>query len=164
MITPTARAPLDSTPSVCQPSANFDRGPSMKGESSSRKRRSKLGEAEDEVGQEAEETEVAAALAGASEAAEAPNIAFYNQSLVSSAEPKFLKMMGQMTQFMGQLTQAVSPRDNSRSPVFKTPSMKAPDSLDGTKAHKLRGFIQSYLHNGTSFGMGNIKYGRFLPC
>ncbi|MBW0510671.1 hypothetical protein O181_050386 [Austropuccinia psidii MF-1] len=48
----------------------------------------------------------------------------------------------QMTQFMGQLTQAVSPRDNSRSPAFKTPSMKAPNYFDGTKAHKLRGFIQ----------------------
>ncbi|MBW0490203.1 hypothetical protein O181_029918 [Austropuccinia psidii MF-1] len=44
---------------------------------------------------------------------------------------------------MGQLTQAVSPRENSKAPAFKTPSMKAPDSFDGTQAHKLRGFIQS---------------------
>ncbi|MBW0559280.1 hypothetical protein O181_098995 [Austropuccinia psidii MF-1] len=44
---------------------------------------------------------------------------------------------------MGQLTQGVSPRDNSRAPALKTPSMKAPDSFDGTQAHKLRGFIQS---------------------
>ncbi|MBW0550918.1 hypothetical protein O181_090633 [Austropuccinia psidii MF-1] len=44
---------------------------------------------------------------------------------------------------MGQLTQAVSPRDTSKVPAFKTPSMKAPDSFDGTKAYKLRGFIQS---------------------
>ncbi|MBW0563291.1 hypothetical protein O181_103006 [Austropuccinia psidii MF-1] len=59
-------------------------------------------------------------------------------------------MMEQMTQFMGQLTQAVSPRDNSKAPVFKTPSIKAPDSFDGTQASKLRGFIQSYqliFHN-----------------
>ncbi|MBW0467017.1 hypothetical protein O181_006732 [Austropuccinia psidii MF-1] len=52
-------------------------------------------------------------------------------------------MMEQMTQFMGQLTQAVSPRDDSRAPELKTPSIKAPDSFDGTKANKLRGFIQS---------------------
>ncbi|MBW0593745.1 hypothetical protein O181_133460 [Austropuccinia psidii MF-1] len=52
-------------------------------------------------------------------------------------------MMEQMTQFMGQLTQAVTARDNYKAPSFKTPSMKAPDSFDGTEAHKLRGFIQS---------------------
>ncbi|MBW0550828.1 hypothetical protein O181_090543 [Austropuccinia psidii MF-1] len=59
-------------------------------------------------------------------------------------------MMEQMTQFMGQLTQEVAPRDTSKAPAFKTPSMKAPDSLDGTKSYKLRGFIQScqlILHN-----------------
>ncbi|MBW0579139.1 hypothetical protein O181_118854 [Austropuccinia psidii MF-1] len=44
---------------------------------------------------------------------------------------------------MGQLTQAVAPRDTSKAPAFKNPSMKAPDSFDGTKAYKLRGFIQS---------------------
>ncbi|MBW0577445.1 hypothetical protein O181_117160 [Austropuccinia psidii MF-1] len=110
---------------------------------------SRSGEAEDEEGEESveeeesEETEVAAALAGASEASEAPNPSHSNQPLVSQAEPNFLKMMGQMTKFMGQLTQAVSPRDNSKAPAFKTPSMKAPDSFDVTKAYKLRGFIQS---------------------
>ncbi|MBW0500382.1 hypothetical protein O181_040097 [Austropuccinia psidii MF-1] len=51
--------------------------------------------------------------------------------------------MEQMTQFIGQLTQAVAPRDNLRPSAFKTPSMKAPDSFDGTQAHKLRGFIKS---------------------
>ncbi|MBW0549421.1 hypothetical protein O181_089136 [Austropuccinia psidii MF-1] len=43
---------------------------------------------------------------------------------------------------MGQLTQAVTPMYNSKAPDFKNPSMKAPDSFDGTQAHKLRGFIQ----------------------
>ncbi|MBW0547448.1 hypothetical protein O181_087163 [Austropuccinia psidii MF-1] len=52
-------------------------------------------------------------------------------------------MMEQMTQFMGQLTQAIAPRDNSKAPAFKNPSMKAPDSFDGTPPHKLRGFIRS---------------------
>ncbi|MBW0581985.1 hypothetical protein O181_121700 [Austropuccinia psidii MF-1] len=46
-----------------------------------------------------------------------------------------LKMMEQMTQFMGKLPQAVAPRDNSKAPAFKTPSMKAPHSFDGTQAH-----------------------------
>ncbi|MBW0464442.1 hypothetical protein O181_004157 [Austropuccinia psidii MF-1] len=50
--------------------------------------------------------------------------------------------MEQITQLMGELTQAVSPRDTSRAPAFKTPSMKESDSFDGTKAYKLRGFIQ----------------------
>ncbi|MBW0563521.1 hypothetical protein O181_103236 [Austropuccinia psidii MF-1] len=44
---------------------------------------------------------------------------------------------------MGQLTQAVAPRDSSKSPAFKTPSMKAPDFFDGTQAQKLRVYIQS---------------------
>ncbi|MBW0550287.1 hypothetical protein O181_090002 [Austropuccinia psidii MF-1] len=52
-------------------------------------------------------------------------------------------MMEQMSQFMGQLTQEVSPRENFKTPAFKTPSMRAPDSFDGTQAHELRGFIQS---------------------
>ncbi|MBW0593414.1 hypothetical protein O181_133129 [Austropuccinia psidii MF-1] len=111
--------------------------------------RSRSGEAEDEEGEdsveeeESKETEVAAAFEGAPEASEAPNLAHSNQPLVSQAEPNFLKMMEWMTQFMGQLTQALSPRDTSKAPEFKNPSMKAPDSFYGTKAYKLRGFIQS---------------------
>ncbi|MBW0535458.1 hypothetical protein O181_075173 [Austropuccinia psidii MF-1] len=105
--------------------------------------RSILGKAEDEEGEKYEETEVESALAGAPEAFEASNIAHYNQPLVSQAEPNCLKMMEQMTQLMGQLTQAVTLRENSKAPAFKTPSMKAPDSFDDTQAHKLRGLIQS---------------------
>ncbi|MBW0462712.1 hypothetical protein O181_002427 [Austropuccinia psidii MF-1] len=44
---------------------------------------------------------------------------------------------------MGQLTKAVSPKDNKRAPTFNTPSMKAQNSFDGNQDHKLRGFIQS---------------------
>ncbi|MBW0544069.1 hypothetical protein O181_083784 [Austropuccinia psidii MF-1] len=113
--------------------------------------RSRSGEAEDEEGEESEETEVAAALTGAPEVSEAPNLAHSTQPLFSQAEPNFLKMMEHMTQFMGQLTQAVAPRDNSKAPALKTPSMKAPNSFDCTKAYKLRGFIQYcqlIFHNG----------------
>ncbi|MBW0466066.1 hypothetical protein O181_005781 [Austropuccinia psidii MF-1] len=135
VLTPTARAPIDRTPSVPQLSENLDRRPPMEGAEPSRRGgvksrrsgsfsgflggypripqepRSRSGEAEDEEWEGDEETEVAAALAGTPEASEAPNLAHFNQPLVSQAEPNFLKMMEQMTQFMGQLTQAVSPRE-----------------------------------------------------
>ncbi|MBW0495163.1 hypothetical protein O181_034878 [Austropuccinia psidii MF-1] len=154
VLTPTERVPLDCTPSAHQLSANLDRGPPMEGEAPSRRggikskisrsfsgllgdypgmsegARARLGEAEDEEGKDPE-------------ASEAENLAHSNQPLVSQAEPTLLKMVEKMTQFMGQLTKEVSPRDYSKAPAFKTPSMKATDYFDGTQAHKLRGFIQS---------------------
>ncbi|MBW0593478.1 hypothetical protein O181_133193 [Austropuccinia psidii MF-1] len=51
--------------------------------------------------------------------------------------------MERIVTIMGQLSQEAAPRDNSKAPEFKTPSMKAPYSFDGTQVHKLRGFIQS---------------------
>ncbi|MBW0497145.1 hypothetical protein O181_036860 [Austropuccinia psidii MF-1] len=161
VLPPTTGARLDCKPSDYQLSANLDRGPPMEGEAPSRRggiksRRSRsfsgflggyqsisqgprggLGEAEDEEG-ESEETEVS----GAPEACEAANIAHSHQPIVSQAEPNFLNMMERMTPFMGQLTQEVSPRDNSKDPAFKTPSMKEHDSFDGTQDYKLRGLIQ----------------------
>ncbi|MBW0487468.1 hypothetical protein O181_027183 [Austropuccinia psidii MF-1] len=98
--------------------------------------RARLGEAEDEKGGESEENEVATAFSGVPEASEAANLAHSNQPLVSQAEPKFLKMMEQTTQFMGELTEAVSPRNNSKAPAFKTQSMKEPDYFDDTQAQK----------------------------
>ncbi|MBW0485165.1 hypothetical protein O181_024880 [Austropuccinia psidii MF-1] len=167
VLTPTARVPLDHTPSVHQLSANLDRGPPMEGVAPSRSggmksrrsrsfsgllggypgmsegARERLGGAEDEEREESEETEVVTAFAGAPEASEDLNLAHSNQPLISKAEPNFLNIMEHMAQFMGQLTQVVSPRDNSKAPAFKNPSMKAPYSFYGTQAHKLRGFIQS---------------------
>ncbi|MBW0530411.1 hypothetical protein O181_070126, partial [Austropuccinia psidii MF-1] len=173
VLTPTERVPLDRTPSVHQLNANLDRGPPMEGEAPSRgggmksrrsrslsgllggypgmseAARARLGEVEDEEGEESVEeedygeTEVSDALENSPEVPQGSNIALSNQPLVSQTEPSLLKMMEQMTQFMGQLTQAVTPRDNSKAPSFKTPSMKAPNYFDGTQAHKLRGFIKS---------------------
>ncbi|MBW0541435.1 hypothetical protein O181_081150 [Austropuccinia psidii MF-1] len=166
VLTPTARAPLERTPSVHQLSANLDRGPPMEGAEPSRRSRSfsglfggypgmsegarvRLGEVEYEEGEETVEeedsgqTKVADALANVPEVPQGSNLALSSQPLVYETEPSLLKMMEQMTQFMGQLTQAVTPRDNSKAPAFKTPSMKSPDSFDGTHAHKLRVFIQS---------------------
>ncbi|MBW0506198.1 hypothetical protein O181_045913 [Austropuccinia psidii MF-1] len=51
--------------------------------------------------------------------------------------------MEQRTQLLGELTQALTPRYNSKSSAFKTPSIKEPDSFDYTQAHKLRGLIQT---------------------
>ncbi|MBW0570204.1 hypothetical protein O181_109919 [Austropuccinia psidii MF-1] len=108
-----------------------------------------LGEVEDEEGEESGEeedsgeTEVADALANFPEVPQGSNQAPTNQPLVSQSDPSLLKIMEQMATIMGQLSQEASPINNSKAPEFKTPSMKAPDSFDGTTAHKLRGFIQS---------------------
>ncbi|MBW0508471.1 hypothetical protein O181_048186 [Austropuccinia psidii MF-1] len=106
---------------------------------------SRVEEAEDEEREESvrEKESEETGVAGAPEAPEAPNLTLSNQTLVSQAKPNLLKMMEKMTQFMGQLTQAVSQRENSRASAFKNPSMKALYSFDGIQAHKLRGFIQS---------------------
>ncbi|MBW0466619.1 hypothetical protein O181_006334 [Austropuccinia psidii MF-1] len=88
VLTPTARVPLYHTPLVHQLSANLDRGPpSRRGGMKSRKSRSfsgvlggypgmsegaraRLGEAEDEEGEDSEENEVETALEGSPEASE----------------------------------------------------------------------------------------------
>ncbi|MBW0568111.1 hypothetical protein O181_107826 [Austropuccinia psidii MF-1] len=148
ILTPIARALLDCTQSVHQLSANLDRRLPMEGAAPSRRggvnsRRSgsfsgflggypSIPQGPRSISGEAEDT-----------ASEAPNLAHSNQPLDSQAEPNFLKMMEQMTQFMEQLTQSVAPRDTSKAPTFKNPSIKAPDCFDGTKAYKFRGFIQS---------------------
>ncbi|MBW0464533.1 hypothetical protein O181_004248 [Austropuccinia psidii MF-1] len=89
------------------------------------------------------ENEVKASLADAPEAPKGPNQAFSNQLLVPQAELIILKIMEQITQFMGQCTQVVSPSKNSKAPAFKTSSMREPNSFDGTQDHKLRVFIKS---------------------
>ncbi|MBW0581775.1 hypothetical protein O181_121490, partial [Austropuccinia psidii MF-1] len=111
--------------------------------------RARLREVEDKEGEESVEeqdygeTEVADALENAPDLPQGSNLALTNQPLVSQSDTSLLKIMEQMATIMGQLSQAAAPRDNPKAPAFKTPSMKAPDSFDGTQAHKLRGFIQS---------------------
>ncbi|MBW0499211.1 hypothetical protein O181_038926 [Austropuccinia psidii MF-1] len=160
VITPTARVPLDRTPSVHQLSANLDRGPHMEGAAPSQRggmksrrsrsfsgllggypgksegARARLGEVEEEEEEESEEeedsgeTEVADALANAPEAPQGSNLAPTNQPLVSQSDPSLLKIMEQMATIMGHLSQEEAPRDNSKAPAFKTSSMKAPDFFD----------------------------------
>ncbi|MBW0562618.1 hypothetical protein O181_102333 [Austropuccinia psidii MF-1] len=111
--------------------------------------RERLGEVGDEEGEESVEeedsgeTEVADALENAPEVPQGSNLAPTNQPLVSQSDTSLLKIMEKMATIMGHLSQAEAPRDNSKAPAFNTPSIKAPDSFDGTQAHKLRGFIQS---------------------
>ncbi|MBW0461033.1 hypothetical protein O181_000748 [Austropuccinia psidii MF-1] len=73
---------------------------------------SRLGEAEDEEGEASEENEVVAALAGAPEAYEAINLALSTQPISSQGEPNVIKMMEQITQLMGTLSQEIDPREN----------------------------------------------------
>ncbi|MBW0585308.1 hypothetical protein O181_125023 [Austropuccinia psidii MF-1] len=164
-LTPTERVPLDRTPSVHQLSANFDRGPPMEGEAPSRRgvmksrrsrsfsgllesypgisegARARLGEAEDEEGEESVaeedsgETEVADAFENAPEVPQGSNLALNSQPLVSQSDPSLLKIMEQMATIMGQLSQAASFRDHFKVPSFKNSYMKAPDPFDGTQAN-----------------------------
>ncbi|MBW0514966.1 hypothetical protein O181_054681 [Austropuccinia psidii MF-1] len=145
VFTPTARAPLEHTPSVHQRSSNLDRGPPMEGAEPTRSEGVKSRRSRPFSG----------LLGGYPSISQGPrsrlgnlkmkrgrSLSLSNQPLASQAEANFL-MMEQMNKFIAELTQSVSPRDNSKSPAFKTPSMKEPDSFDGTKAYKLRGFIQT---------------------
>ncbi|MBW0496870.1 hypothetical protein O181_036585 [Austropuccinia psidii MF-1] len=97
--------------------------------------RARLGEVEDEEGEESVEeeysgkTEVADALENAPEVPLGSNLAPTNQPLVSQSHPILLKIMEQMATIMGQLSQDAAPMDNSKAPAFKTPSMKASDSF-----------------------------------
>ncbi|MBW0585231.1 hypothetical protein O181_124946 [Austropuccinia psidii MF-1] len=107
VLTPTARAPLDRTPSVHQLSAKFDRGPPMEGAAPSRRggmksrrsrsfsqllggypgmsegARARQGQLEDEEGEESVEeedsgeTEGAEALANAPEVSQGSNLALF---------------------------------------------------------------------------------------
>ncbi|MBW0541383.1 hypothetical protein O181_081098 [Austropuccinia psidii MF-1] len=128
--------------------------------------RERLGEFEDEEWEESVEeedsgeTEVADAFANAPEVPQGYNLAPTNQPLVSQSDPSLLKIMEQMATIMEQPSQAAAPRDNLKAPAFKTPSMKAPDPLDGTQAHKLRVFIQScqfIFHNDLSNFLSDRK-------
>ncbi|MBW0538868.1 hypothetical protein O181_078583 [Austropuccinia psidii MF-1] len=80
------------------------------------------------------ENEVQASLKEAAEVSQGSNLAFHNKPLVSQTETSLLKMMEKTTQFMGELTQEVFPRDNFKYLAFKNPLMKEPESFDGTQS------------------------------
>ncbi|MBW0571439.1 hypothetical protein O181_111154, partial [Austropuccinia psidii MF-1] len=159
VLTPKTRVPLDCTPSVHQLSANQDRGaaPSRRGGMKSGRSRSfsgllggylgmsegeiaRLGEAEDEEGEESVEEEDS------------------EKTEVETA----LQMMEQMTPFMRKLTQTVSPRDNSKSSAFKTSSMrkKVPYStsfLTGRAGNWIEHYLSNISNEDPSYLLNNWK-------
>ncbi|MBW0539296.1 hypothetical protein O181_079011 [Austropuccinia psidii MF-1] len=143
VLTPTARVPLDRTPSAHQLSANLNRAPPMEGEAPSRRggmksrisrlfsgllggytgisegARARLGKVEDKEGEESVEGEDA--FANSPEVPQGSNLAPTNKPLVSQSDPSLFKIMEQMATIMGQISQAAAPSDNSKDPEFKTP-------------------------------------------
>ncbi|MBW0519042.1 hypothetical protein O181_058757 [Austropuccinia psidii MF-1] len=171
VLTPTSRAPLDSTPAVPQLRAQLDRGPIMGGEAPSRKEgrgprrsfsfsgvvggfpglsRTSLKvpgedyEEEEENSVQREESEgtySAPSPVGASQGIGRPTLAQFDQSISHQSEPSLLAIMQQMTQIMANLQEASS-YESSRPPAFKTQSMKAPEFFDGTQPFVVKSFIQ----------------------
>ncbi|MBW0544347.1 hypothetical protein O181_084062 [Austropuccinia psidii MF-1] len=92
--------------------------------------------------EESDGTEAAPAPVGVSQVTGRPTLAQSDQPVSHQSEPSLLAIMQQMTQIMANL-QAASSSESSRPPAFKTPSMKAPECLDGTQPFKVRRFIQS---------------------
>ncbi|MBW0472023.1 hypothetical protein O181_011738 [Austropuccinia psidii MF-1] len=162
VLTPTPRAPLDSTPAVSQLRAKLDRGPIF-GKSSTiqegRKRAQKIkfifrsnGEAEEEYSVEEKEsdgTEGVPAPVGASQGTGGLTLAHSNKPVSHQSEQSLLAIMHQMTQIMANV-HAASSSEASRPPALKTPSMKAPECFHGTQTFKVKSFIQSFqliFHN-----------------
>ncbi|MBW0580818.1 hypothetical protein O181_120533 [Austropuccinia psidii MF-1] len=92
--------------------------------------------------EESDGTEGAPAPVGASQGTGRPTLAQSDQLVSHQSEPSLLAIMQKMNQIMANL-QAASSSEESRPPAFKTSSMKAPESFDGTQPFKLRSFIQS---------------------
>ncbi|MBW0580536.1 hypothetical protein O181_120251 [Austropuccinia psidii MF-1] len=186
VLTPTPRAPFDSTPaegrkrakkielilrSSWQIPRNF-KGPGEDGE-----------EEEEENSVEEEEsdgTEGAPALVGVPQGTGGPTLAQSDKPVSHQSEPSLLAIMQQKTQIMANL-QAASSSESSRPQAFKIPSMKAPECFDGTQLFKIRSFIQYcqlILHDdlanfsqdrkkvlyATSFLIGGVKNGLSIIC
>ncbi|MBW0521296.1 hypothetical protein O181_061011 [Austropuccinia psidii MF-1] len=133
ILTPTPRAPCDSTPAVPQLRAPYGR--KEEGQE----------DQEEENSMEEEEsdgTKGVPAPVGASQGMGGPNLAQSYQPVSHQYEPTLLDIMQQMTQIIANI-QADSSSESSRPPALKTPSMKTPDCFYGTQPFKVRSFIQS---------------------
>ncbi|MBW0561419.1 hypothetical protein O181_101134, partial [Austropuccinia psidii MF-1] len=103
------------------------------------------GEEEEENFVEEEEsdgTQGVPAPLGASQGTGGPTLAQSNQPVSHQSEPSLLTIMQQMTHIMAN-PQVASSSEASRPPDFKSPSMKAPECLDGTQTFKVGSFIES---------------------
>ncbi|MBW0513877.1 hypothetical protein O181_053592 [Austropuccinia psidii MF-1] len=119
VLTPTPRAPLDGTTGVPQLRSQLDRGPHVEG----RKRAQKI------------KFFFRSSTGG-------PTLAQSNQPFSHQSEPSLLAIMQKMTQIMANL-QAASSYEASRTPAFKTPSMKEAECFYGNQPLKVRSFIHS---------------------
>ncbi|MBW0466418.1 hypothetical protein O181_006133 [Austropuccinia psidii MF-1] len=132
VLTPTPRAPLDSTPAVPQLRTQFGRSSTIQEDQ----------EANSVEEEEYDGTEGVPAPVGASQGTGGPALAQSNQPVSHHSEPSLLAIMQKMTQIRANL-QAASSSEASRPPAFKTSSMKAPELFDGTQPFKVRSFVQS---------------------
>ncbi|MBW0518702.1 hypothetical protein O181_058417 [Austropuccinia psidii MF-1] len=118
VLTPTPRAPLESTTAVPQLRAQLDREPILE----ARKRANEI-------------KSIFRSSAGG------PTLAQSNQPVSHQSESSLLTIMQKMTQIMAN-HQAASSSEALRPPVFKNPSMKEPECFNGTHPFKFRSFIQ----------------------
>ncbi|MBW0474361.1 hypothetical protein O181_014076 [Austropuccinia psidii MF-1] len=100
------------------------------------------GEDGEEEEEESDGTEGVPAPVGASQSTGGPALAQSNKPVSHQYEPSLLAIMQKMTQIMANIKEASS-SEASRTPFFKTPSMKEPECFDGTQPFKVRSFIQS---------------------
>ncbi|MBW0501902.1 hypothetical protein O181_041617 [Austropuccinia psidii MF-1] len=147
VLTPTPRVPPDGTPEE-------GRGPRISSSFSgvvgrfpglSRTTFKGPGEEEEENSVEDEEsdgTEGVPSPVGASLGIGRPTLAQSDWPVSHQSEPSLLAIMQQMTQIMANLQEASS-SESSRPPTFKTPSMKAPECINGTQPFEVTSFIQS---------------------
>ncbi|MBW0469757.1 hypothetical protein O181_009472 [Austropuccinia psidii MF-1] len=148
VLTPTARAPLEGTQEVPHLRALYGRRSTIQEGRLSRttfKVPGEDGEEEEDNSVEEEESdsiEGVPAPVGASQGTGRPTIDQSNQPVSHQSEPSLFAIMQQMTQNMASL-QAATSSDSSRSPSFKTSSMRAPECFDRTQPVKARSFIQS---------------------
>ncbi|MBW0537541.1 hypothetical protein O181_077256 [Austropuccinia psidii MF-1] len=124
LLTPTQRAPLDSTPADPQ-------GPV-----------SKLLVKNSVEEEEYDGTESVPAPMGESQGNGGPTIAQSNKPVSHQSKQFLLAIMQQMTQIRANIQEASSSAA-SRPPAFKTPSMKPPKCFDRTQPLKVTSFIQS---------------------
>ncbi|MBW0570295.1 hypothetical protein O181_110010 [Austropuccinia psidii MF-1] len=114
-LTQTPRAPLDGTPAEEDNSVEEE---------------------------EADGIEGVPAPLGASQGTGGTTLAQSNQPVSHQSETSLLAIIQRMTQIMANI-QADSSSKASRPPVFKNPSMKAPECFDGTQPFNVRSFIHS---------------------
>ncbi|MBW0515444.1 hypothetical protein O181_055159 [Austropuccinia psidii MF-1] len=131
VLTPTPRSPLDGIPEVPQLRAQLDRGPRMERAAQSRKE-----------GRGPRRSSSFSGVVGRFPGLSRTNLKGPAEDGEEEESDGIEGVPAPMTQIIPNL-QAASSSESSRPPALKTPSMKAPECLDGTQPFKVRSFIQS---------------------